>query len=537
MVTRFGDRQSGKVIQRGSPTDDMEFDDAFPLQFYINLNRRDDRRRTVLNMFLDHGMEHVERFPAIDARTVRHCRGHWSEGRYALSLTQKLCLREAKRRKASAVMIFEDDVVLHPEFLARFAALEIPEDWGMLYLGTQHTSEPEWVSPGVVRVAHGLDTHAFAVKAEYYDRVMRVLSPQGKRVTREVKPSDWLLAALHREIPTYAAFPNLAWQGQEAVSDLMGKRNGTYDVKGFQRCNREYIAPVMRRHLGVTHWRGGVVDDGTEHGVGNAAAGSPAVEGMRDGRVAFLFLTRGLPGHLEMWSEYFRGHEDRVSVFAHPKEEVPSDATPAWWQEAVLKEKTETEWGDVSLVRAQRLLLEAALRDPANRAFVFLSESCVPIKPLSGLLTHLDRSGWRSMVETERWADVEKTNPKKAARLHEVPDVPEDAWRFHPQWMLLNREMAEAVMSADLTERWSKSFAPDESLFGTQLCLMGCPVEDEALPMSSTWTRWPERHQGHPETFHRVNDRTLGELLACPHFFARKFSLDSNIRELGLHLR
>ena len=102
----------------------------------------------------------------------------------------------------------------------------------MLYLGTQHTSEPEWVSPGVVRVAHGLDTHAFAVKAEYYDRVMRVLSPQGKRVTREVKPSDWLLAALHREIPTYAAFPNLAWQGQEAVSDLMGKRNGTYDVEG-----------------------------------------------------------------------------------------------------------------------------------------------------------------------------------------------------------------------------------------------------------------------------------------------------------------
>jgi GR25 family glycosyltransferase involved in LPS biosynthesis len=94
-------------------TRDMEFDDAFPLQCYINLNRRDDRRRTVLNMFIDHGMERVERFPAIDARTVRNCRGHWSEGRYALSLTQKLCLREAKRRKASAVMIFEDDVVLH----------------------------------------------------------------------------------------------------------------------------------------------------------------------------------------------------------------------------------------------------------------------------------------------------------------------------------------------------------------------------------------------------------------------------------------
>ena len=45
---------------------------------------------------------------------------------------------------------------------------------------------------------------------------------------------------------------------------------------------------------------------------------------------------------------------------------------------------------------------------------------------------------------------------------------------------LAGREMAEAVMSADLTERWSKSSAPDESLFGTQLCLMGCPLDDGA---------------------------------------------------------
>ena len=42
---------------------------------------------------------------------------------------------------------------------------------------------------------------------------------------------------------------------------------------------------------------------------------------------------------------------------------------------------------------------------------------------------------------------------------------------------LAGRAMAEAVMSAGLTERWSKSFAPDELLFGTQLCLMGCPLE------------------------------------------------------------
>lgn len=511
----------------------MDFHEVFPLQFYINLNRRDDRRRTVLNMFLDHGLERVERFPAIDARTVKNCRGHRSEGRYALSLTQKLCLREAKRRKAPAVMIFEDDVVLHPQFQERIAALELPEDWGMFYLGTQHTSEPEWVSPGLVRVAHGLDTHAFGVRAGYYDRVMSVLSPTGKRPGREVKPSDWLLASLHNEIPTYAAFPNLAWQGQEAVSDLMGHRNGTYDETGFQRWNLHKVAPVLRRHLGVPGW----TPREEERGEGRQEKATPAAAIPKPGgRVAFLFLTRGLPNHAEMWSEYFQGHEERLSVHSHPKEAAEGEG-PEWWQKGVLPSLTETKWGDVSLVRAERLLLQEALKNPENEAFVFLSESCVPIKPLSALLAHLDRSGWRGMLEIERWGEVKKKNPKKAERLFEVPDIPEESWRFHSQWMLLDREMADALMSADLTERWSKSFAPDESLFGTQLCLMGYPLEEKALPMSSTWTRWPESHSGHPETFQTVDARTHAELLASPHFFARKFSPDSNIRELGLHLR
>jgi hypothetical protein len=50
---------------------------------------------------------------------------------------------------------------------------------------------------------------------------------------------------------------------------------------------------------------------------------------------------------------------------------------------------------------------------------------------------------------------------------------------------LAGRAMAVAVMSAGLTERWSKSFAPDESLFGTQLCLMGWLLEDGATMVAA----------------------------------------------------
>lgn len=144
---------------------------------------------------------------------------------------------------------------------------------------------------------HGLDTHAVAVNARNYNRVMRALSPQGKGGRKSIKPSDWLLAALHREIPAYAAFPNLAWQSWEDVSDLTASRNGSYDRRGFQTVQKGHCEAVLRKHLGLKSWDEAV----------------PVREPVTTGKIAFLFLTRGRLAQEAVWSSYFAGHEDRVT--------------------------------------------------------------------------------------------------------------------------------------------------------------------------------------------------------------------------------
>jgi hypothetical protein len=213
----------------------MNIDDEFPLKFYINLGAAEDRRRRMQNLFLDHRME-VERLPAVPKRYVQNARGHWDKGRYALALTQKLALREGRRRGAAAVLVLEDDVVLHPEWKKRVSALELPEDWGIFYFGCQHRVTPEAVSPGLVRARDVWDLHAFAVKAEYYQKVMSVLTPQGKRAAdHSVEPSDRAIATVLTEIPAYAAWPNLAWQAREDSSIAQGWINDNYTVDGLQR--------------------------------------------------------------------------------------------------------------------------------------------------------------------------------------------------------------------------------------------------------------------------------------------------------------
>jgi hypothetical protein len=180
----------------------MDFENAFPLRFWINLGRREDRRVETEARLAEVGIE-AEQFVGIDggrkrsevgkskvesrdgetrirkpdsgvwkggvvadgdvgglkvcmgergAATgdLRHdapateVRGYESAGRYALALTQRLILREAGRRGAPAVLLLEDDVVFHPNFRELVGAVELPEDWAIFYLGCAHAERPDW---------------------------------------------------------------------------------------------------------------------------------------------------------------------------------------------------------------------------------------------------------------------------------------------------------------------------------------------------------------------------------------------------------
>ena len=84
----------------------MDFEQALPLRFWINLGRREDRRVETEGRLEELGIT-AERFAAVDAsqnpevRDQRpekmeiacEVRGYESAGRYALALTQRLALR------------------------------------------------------------------------------------------------------------------------------------------------------------------------------------------------------------------------------------------------------------------------------------------------------------------------------------------------------------------------------------------------------------------------------------------------------------
>ncbi|HEX2749782.1 MAG TPA: beta-1,6-N-acetylglucosaminyltransferase [Verrucomicrobiales bacterium] len=458
-----------------------------------------------------------------------------------------MIFRRAMLAKAEAVFLFEDDVVFHPALAERLATLELPDDWGVFYLGCQHHERPEVVAPGLVRVTAPLDTHAWGVRADHFMEVRRALTGKYWPWSGSIPASDILLAELVRRVPSYAAYPNLVWQ-QEEESDLTGGVYGNYEPDGLQRLARTCLSGVLAECLG-----------GTPHvpGIQRARQGraffwppalwqepppvtipeKPPEPLTSDGRVAFLFLTRGPHLTPDLWEEYWRGYESRVSVHGHAKERhwPAAPGRHDWLREAQIPDHIPTEWGDISLVYAQLALLKAALRQPENRFFLFASESCIPVRPLNELLRLLSIDG-RSRFNIEDWWKVDSLNPWKSGRASPAGPIPPREWRWHPQWMLLSREAAELIVANEkLIACFHGTHAPDEAAFGTLLHIAGYPLEQKVAKQNVTWTRWESDIAANPDLITSPTPAVMGDIAGSGCFFARKFPAESPVGLYGMH--
>jgi hypothetical protein len=504
---------------------DMNFENEFPLKFCINLARREDRRNLTEIRMREAGIQ-AERFSAIDgsSRVVRQApadgrskaiaiRGYESAGRYALALTQRLAIREAARRGAPAVMLFEDDVVFHPNFRNLIDSVELPEDWGIFYLGCTHNDRPVWAGPRIVRTPWASDTHAVAIRREYYHAVMDVLDRHGKPDMGIVGASDQYLASLHASIPTYACYPNLAWQ-DVSDSDLIQAEYSNYNKDGRQRNSPAAVDQLLGE---LIHEAPPPEPDAPRH----VACPSP--------KVGLLFLTRGDVNHPDIWREYIAAHPESVRVFCHPKHQ--EQLAGGFLDGTSIPENFETSWGDISLVRATRALLLNALQAEDLTHFVLLSESTVPVRPLRDLLLYMKYDGRAHFLHRT----LEDSPSAHAARIKAAPDVPAGCWRFQSQWWLLDRTMATIAADVDFTGQFEKMFVPDESYFATVLAMQGCPLEGEVVGRDITWTYWG-KYGGSPDQWSKVPKDILQEIIGSGAMFARKFPVGSDIGTYKLHL-
>ena len=520
----------------------MDFDQTFPLKYLLNLSRRPDRRARCEEVFETFDLQ-VERFSAVDSRWVRKRHGFQDAGRYAHAVSCRMILRKAMLAEAPAVFIFEDDVVLDQRWIERLRDIDLPDDWGIFYLSCQHQERPSFHSQGLLRVAGALDTHAWGVRAQCYRLVMRTLA--GKEYfpkKRPYPPADFFLAQLHADLPSYAVFPNLAWQLKCESSLLNGAVFSNYNDDGVQRPAAEVTAGLVAESMGKTAcpaamqkasraiplyrpWFPGKASDSCPSDEANE--GSPVARKLTP-KIAFLcpdglFLPR-------MWSEFAEGADDAHNVFGCKDSRVTSGR-------ALFREPGATE-GWMTETRPGTLLemLRLALADEGNSHFVIVGPNCVPLKPVETLLRVL---AWdpRSRllcapISDDRWSSLCMADQPSPGFL-----PPKSTWRQHGDTALLDREAAECIVTEDFTDFFRTKQDFRASYVGTVLNWKGFPIDGQVVQqdISVGWPDWkPAPDRSSPEAG-SVKPEDAAALAVSPWFFMTHLGEDTNIGDFGLH--
>ena len=226
-------------------------------------------------------------------------------------------------------------------------------------------------------------------------------------------------------------------------------------------------------------------------------------------KVAFLFLTRGPLPHARLWERFFQGHEGEFVVLVHasPGFELNAStvASPVFYGRTIASPVT-VEWGQMSVVAAERRLFATALLDSAVARLVLLSESCVPLHSFSYVKEYLlnnDKSFLDSFVDVQS-----RYNPRMA------PTIPEAQWRKGTQWAAVTRAHAELFVSDELVfsvmrrhcrtwtdpeGRYGSFCAGDEHYKQVLIQLRGFEHEIERRPV--TFANWFPTTRAHPKLY------------------------------------
>ncbi|CAI7782056.1 unnamed protein product [Closterium sp. NIES-53] len=228
------------------------------------------------------------------------------------------------------------------------------------------------------------------------------------------------------------------------------------------------------------------------------------------GSLALLFLTRGPIPLAPLWEKFLRGHEGRYSIYVHASNtsfSFPPGSSPLF--RGRLVPGGEVRWGEMSMVDAERRLLEAAVQDEANSFFALLSESCIPLWPFDYVYSYIASS---SASFVDAYADPYSTSFGRYIPHIFMPVIRRHQFLKGNQWFILQRRHAEAVVrdtlhctkhnvSCAFRLQWGKLCCADEHYIQTFLHMTD-PRGISCYP--TTFTDW-SANEWHPSLYLGAN--------------------------------
>jgi hypothetical protein len=177
----------------------------------INLTHRHDRRNEFLQQLQPLGFNPKQLFPAFPSQRYGRTGFGCGPGATGCSLSHSAVLKFAKLQGWPQVLVWEDDVVLAPDFLSKLTAVlpQLPGDWETVFLGSYQRINYKPLNEVLGTTDKTVGAHCVLVRASAYDRLIAELD-----AVEHVTDTIYSTA-----VRSYTCYPSLAGQ-RDGHSDI-----------------------------------------------------------------------------------------------------------------------------------------------------------------------------------------------------------------------------------------------------------------------------------------------------------------------------
>jgi hypothetical protein len=243
-------------------------------------------------------------------------------------------------------------------------------------------------------------------------------------------------------------------------------------------------------------------------------------------KIAFCFLIYDSINHEELWNMYFQNVDtNKYNIYIHYKFNTPL----MYFEKYKLDNCIETKYADITIVKAQNLLLQTALMDSDNKHFIFISNSCIPLKSFNYV--------YDSLSEEHSYFNITPQSQCFPRCNNTLSFINKEYIQKASQWCILNRKHAELMIDTNDYIHWFSysSTVPDEHCYITNIFYNN--LQHEIITTlnlaneATTFTNWEGMDYKYPSTrglknYSSITEDELLYLMNSKCLFGRKFNKD-----------
>ena len=248
-------------------------------------------------------------------------------------------------------------------------------------------------------------------------------------------------------------------------------------------------------------------------------------------KIALCFLTYGNLSKTNLWETFINS---KYNIYIHNKENFSGV-----FEKYCIKDKVDTKWGDISLVKATLNLFKEAFIDKENEYFILLSDKCIPLYDSDEIYDRVRKINnniilkniSKDRLSNNSLKGFDNDYRKRFDLLADKTFFDKNKFCKQYQWMLLKRDTVKFFIENDYTHIFGNNFfAPDEHYFINIINKFNISYVDKII----TYVNWNEFSDSiffrlKPKTYLKLTDEMIKNILKFDTLFMRKIDSKCNL--------